>query len=463
MNMHKKVFSFLLALVMLATVTAAAVTAGPLDAPDYTLEQDGIRYKEQVIDMGGKQAVFYGEYNTTAADAKYEWVIHSIRDGADTTLTTVMDIARDYEAKNGRKVMLAANGDYFYATGSNVESFVSQGVVISKGSFATKHCIGFDNQGKVTIGRMTETDKRLLVVLDGERHFFSIDKINQEPGDNEIAIYTNPGTHTVQGAGKYVCAAQSTNLNQYPVYGTSRRMATGSVQNDDAFTLKSGQFAVVVKGENAQFFFDNVIYGVEVDLVEIPAGEYAGCTWVLGGYDILVKDGKIGTDFHTDNGGNSAAPRTFIGFKPDGTGFLCMVDGRQPGYSVGITVQQEAQLASQLGAVAALELDGGGSTTVIVRIDDQLILRNKPSDGQMRKVSNAILLVEKEPEEETPPVDTPPTTPATKPTTAPTEKTDPPSQPPQAKNGVILLFAAAAVLVVVIPLVIFVILKKKRR
>ena len=53
-----------------------------------------------------------------------------------------------------------------------------------------------------------------------------------------------------------------------------------------------------------------------------------------------------------------------------------------------------------LGAKYALELDGGGSSTVIVRINDELTLRNKPSDGSMRAVSNAILLVEKAEEED---------------------------------------------------------------
>lgn len=117
---------------------------------------------------------------------------------------------------------------------------------------------------------------------------------------------------------------------------------------------------------------------------------------MVGGYDILVNDGKVNSSFHTDNFGNVAAPRTILGFKEDGTAFLCMLDGRQAGYSVGLTVEKEAELAAALGAKYALELDGGGSTTVIVRIDDTLTLRNKPSDGSMRKVSNAVLLVEKE-------------------------------------------------------------------
>ena len=191
-----------------------------------------------------------------------------------------------------------------------------------------------------------------------------------------------------------VVKAESTNLTSYPVWGSDYTMTATGVQTTKSFSLKSGQYAVVYTSAHNDVFGKHV-FGEKVDLVEIPAGEFAGCTWVVGGYDILVDDYVANTDCHDDNSGNAAAPRTFIGFKEDGTGFVCVVDGRQSGYSVGITVEQEAQLAKVLGAQYALELDGGGSSTMVVRINDVLTLRNKPSDGSMRKVSNVILLVEK--------------------------------------------------------------------
>jgi len=448
------VLAVCLAVLLLPTAALAAFSESLLENPVYSLQANVLSYAEQEFEEGGQQKLFYGEYNAADPNAEYEWVIHSIRKGTKTTLTTVMDIAKDYEENTGRKVMLAANGDYFdFGSGSNMESYVNDGIVISKGAFATKHCIGFDNAGKVVIGRMTEVERRLMIVLNGQRHFFHIDAYNEDPGENGIAIYSAPGTYTVTGAGKYVCVTDSTNLNQYPVFGTSRRMTIGTALNDDAFTLKSGQFAVVVRGENAQFFYDSIQYGVEVDLVEIPAGEFADCTWVLGGYDILVDDGVVNTKCHTDNSGNAKAPRTFIGFKADGTAFLCVVDGRQSGYSVGITVSKEAELAKALGAQFALELDGGGSSTMIVRIDDTLTLRNQPSDGAMRRVSNAILLVEKVKEEPEPPSQTEPettsaTTPsATAPATAPSTGTHAPVTPAPSASTAVIVIAIGAVLV----------------
>lgn len=467
MNMKKKISAAVaafLAVVALPVGAMAAFSNNLLDNPTFSHQNNGIQYVEQSVDEGGEQKLFYGEYNTTSADAEYEWVIHSIREGNKTTLSTVKDIALDYEQKTGRKVMLATNGDYFFNTGDNVESYVKDGIVLTKGSYQTKHCIGFDNAGKVVVGRMTEVEKRLMVVIDGKRTFFNIDKINEEPGENEIAIYTNPGTHNIPGTGKYKCASTSSNLTSFPVYGECRRMTTGSVADNEPLELKTGQFAVVVKGENAQFFFDKLTYGVEVDLVEIPAGQFAGCTYVLGGYDILVENGNVNTSFHSDNGGSSKAPRTTFGFKADGTGFVCVVDGRQSGYSLGVTVSKQAELAKALGAQFALELDGGGSSTMLVRIDDELTLRNKPSDGAMRRVSNAIMLVEKAKEA---PEQNPDTPPATEPNETPdTTPTTPQTPDVQQTSGVgvavAIVVGGVAVIAVVVVVVLIVNSQKKR-
>lgn len=403
--MKRKVFalSIVMASLLAISVTASAFSPNVLDGADFEKNINGIQYSEtNTTENGDKQKLFYGAYNTAQSGAEYEWVIHSIRDGSVTTLSTVMDIAADYEQATGRKVMLATNGDYFYNTGSNVESYVNNGIVISKGNFASKNCIGFDNNGKVVIGRMTETEKR-LVIYDGQgqTQFFEINKYNEQPAEGEIAVYNIPGTYTVSNAGVMIVKSQSENLAQCPVWGSNYTMTETGVTAGKTFTLKSGQYAVVYTAAHDRIFAAHS-FGEAVHTVEVPMGQFEGCNWVLGGYDILVNDGVVNTDCHTDNAGASKAPRTLFGFKADGTGFLCVVDGRQTGYSLGITVNQEAQLAAALGAVTALELDGGGSSTMIIRLNDTLTLRNQPSDGAMRRVSNAIMLVEKEKEESTP-------------------------------------------------------------
>lgn len=396
--------SLLLTLTMLmsVTVSAAGFSAGVLDNPNYSLNLDGINYVEKTSTQTGySQKIFYGEYNTTSSDAKYEWVIHSIKTSdTETTLSTVMAIAKDFESTTGRKVMLAVNGDFFYTTGANVDTYVNNGIVYSKGNMANKNCLGFDNEGKVVLGRMTET-KDCVVLYDenGNPVLYPIAGYNTQPGAGEITVYNTAGTYTVSNAGAAVIRTEATNLTQYPLRAIDRTTTKiRDVQDSISFTLTSGQLAVVYSAECSDSF-STLKYGKAVDIVETPAGSYEGCTWVIGGYDKLVNNYVVNTDCHTDNSGSADRARTFMGFKEDGTGFVCVVD--EIGGSYGINVNQEADLADALGAQYALELDGGGSSTMIVRVNDSLVCRNNPSDGSMRKVSNAVLLVEKA-EEETP-------------------------------------------------------------
>lgn len=451
---------------LLSPVSAFAFSSDLFDNADYSLSSNGFTYKEKAVKENGKsQALFYGEYNSTKADAEYEWVIHSVRSGSVTTKSTVLQIAEDYQSASGRKVVFAANGDYFdLNSGANMESYVNDGIVISKGSFATKHCIGFDNKGKFAIGRMTQTQPKLLVEIGKNKTLFDIDAFNQAPADDQIAVYTKVGTYNVPQSGKYVVNTDSVNLDQYPVWGSAYRLSTGEIADDKEFTLKSGQFAVVVKGKNAKFFFDKVNYGVNVSIVEIPVGDFNGCSWVLGGYDILVNDGVVNTNCHTDNSGNVAAPRTFIGVKEDGTTFVCVLDGRQVGYAIGITVNEEAVLAKTLGAKYALELDGGGSSTAIVRVNDQLVCRNKPSDGSMRKVSNAILLVEKKSDDGSGggTVDPPDHNDGNDHNNDNDNPNNGSSTEPSKNGGIVIAIVAAGVAVVAAVVVVIVVRKKKK-
>ena len=72
--------------------------------------------------------------------------------------------------------------------------------------------------------------------------------------------------------------------------------------------------------------------------------------------------------------------------RADGTLLLVTVDGRLPGWSVGMTLAQSARLMRSLGARDALNLDGGGSSTMVVRGE----VVNRPADGLERRVSDGL-------------------------------------------------------------------------
>ncbi|MFF5205602.1 phosphodiester glycosidase family protein [Streptosporangium sp. NPDC000396] len=109
----------------------------------------------------------------------------------------------------------------------------------------------------------------------------------------------------------------------------------------------------------------------------------------VGGSHILVKDGVAQTS--TDN---AAHPRTAVGFSADGRKmYLLTVDGRQAD-SRGVTLTELGAMMAELGAHNALNLDGGGSSTMLAREPGSadVQVENSPSDGGERHVPNGLAL-----------------------------------------------------------------------
>jgi len=82
-------------------------------------------------------------------------------------------------------------------------------------------------------------------------------------------------------------------------------------------------------------------------------------------------------------------PRTAVGQKKDGTLLFVVVDGRQPLLSAGMTLPELAEFMKKQGAVSAYNLDGGGSSTMVVKS----AIVNSPSDkAGERPTSDAIVI-----------------------------------------------------------------------
>jgi hypothetical protein len=122
----------------------------------------------------------------------------------------------------------------------------------------------------------------------------------------------------------------------------------------------------------------------------------------LGGRPILVRDSAIVAGLDTAGGAGFAAmrhPRTAVGLARDGRRLLLLVvDGRQKGYSDGMTLRELAELMRDLGARDAINLDGGGSTTLVYaepRSTGPLRIANRPSDpAGERPVGDALAIVQ---------------------------------------------------------------------
>jgi UDP-2,3-diacylglucosamine pyrophosphatase LpxH len=128
--------------------------------------------------------------------------------------------------------------------------------------------------------------------------------------------------------------------------------------------------------------------GDGVSVTYAPRTDAAGAfRFAVGGYHMLMQDGAV---VATDD--RDSHPRTAVGFSADGSQmFLVAVDGRQK-ESRGMTLLELAELMQSLGAYSAMNLDGGGSTTVLAREPGQqeADVVNSPSDGFERSVPNGL-------------------------------------------------------------------------
>jgi len=114
---------------------------------------------------------------------------------------------------------------------------------------------------------------------------------------------------------------------------------------------------------------------------------------ITNGLPLLIRNGKIDITWEREKASKDLVevrhPRTAMARLQDGKLLMITVDGRQPGISAGMTLLELAEYLLSLGATNAINLDGGGSTTMF--LNGKVV--NQPSDkGGERKVGDAIIV-----------------------------------------------------------------------
>jgi hypothetical protein len=137
-----------------------------------------------------------------------------------------------------------------------------------------------------------------------------------------------------------------------------------------------------------------------VPTATFPAG---GTVWKpsvgIGGSPVLVQNGaKMVTDAEEliviDN--NARRARTAIGYTADKKVIMLVVEGDNAGVSEGATLSELADMMVALGAVEALNLDGGGSSTMVVK--GATTIRPSDTDGKERAMPSSFILKQRAPE-----------------------------------------------------------------
>jgi exopolysaccharide biosynthesis protein len=311
-------------------------------------------------------------------------IVHGLDEGVG--METVSSLAARFRAA------AATNGGYFRTTGTyrgeSIGLLLLNGKLISE-PYNNRAELGLINAGsktEVVFGHLKFSGE---ISMGSVKH--DVQGLNRPLSANELIVFTpefhrttltnSDGIEVVVRGNKVVSIGDLKGSSEIPSDGYVIS-ATGSAREWVKRNLR--------KGSKTTFTW-------RLDPIA-PGGDEA---WrhaysMLGAGPQLIKAGKIAiTDkeekmapgFATDR-----HPRTAIAKLASGKLLLLTVDGRQPGVSAGMSLNMLAELLLEFDAVEAINLDGGGSTTMVVR--DKIV--NRPSDqtGE-RPVSDAILIFSK--------------------------------------------------------------------
>ena len=104
-----------------------------------------------------------------------------------------------------------------------------------------------------------------------------------------------------------------------------------------------------------------------------------GTQQAIAGKELIIKQGKLNTSHLTSRYAKGTHPRSAIAINKDKTKvWFIVVDGRQKNYSKGISLDELGKLLIQFGAYNAINLDGGGSSTLVTQRNTKARLLNAP-------------------------------------------------------------------------------------
>ena len=272
-----------------------------------------------------------------------------------------------------RGAVAAVNGGYFGLDGMLIGNTRIDGQTAGT-TYYRRTSLGFMPDGTL---KLAPSEYYGEVNVKGKKVFLS--GVNCERGENTTILYNSL-------FGSY------TKTNEYGTEYVIREGRVIAVNQGNSF-IPAGSQVISLHG-TAQEAFAGVKVGDKVTVGESFGSELDGAKNIIGAGPELLRGGMVNVTAEAEQFPNDIArgraPRTALGIKPDGKILLLVVDGRQS-HSIGATLTETAQLLKRFGAVNGFNLDGGGSSELVL----QGQIMNSPSDGRERPVGSAIIVVRK--------------------------------------------------------------------
>jgi len=345
----------------------------------------------RIVTTAGSQAVNVIEVETNNPVISFE---SSLSNGRVTGLERTSSQAqnRSFEA---HRVVAAINGDV-WAGFSNEAEHAPNGLHIEAGELVTtgpaaRPTFGVGADGRPLIG--APLVGVTLSTTTGTQ--FVINRVNQLRRPGEIVLYTPRfGSQTSSSASGVDVVVSGLSL---PLRASGTWTGTVSVTRpaEGRYSIEPG---TIVLTAPATSVLGTLVPGEPITLTTTVSAGWELVVHAVGGREWIVRDGATFISPRPSSA-DEIHPRSAVGLAADGRLILATVDGRQPGWSNGVRLPELAELMLSHGAVIALNLDGGGSTSLAVRRagTNGPVLVNRPSDGSERAVTNSILVVSNAP------------------------------------------------------------------
>jgi hypothetical protein len=302
---------------------------------------------------------------------------HDLRAGGFETTTSM---ATRNDAPNHR-VVGAINADFFGGAGEVNSIHVGDGEIVRR-ERPNYPAIGFDTSNRPFLSRAVAGG-----AVRAASGSVAISGYNEARGSNQLVLfnrYRGASTGT-DGSGTEVLIRP---LSDWVVNDTLLAVVEAIEMGVGNHAIPAGKAVLSGHGTAATFLQSNVQVNDTVRVYQRVTPGPALVEDMVAGNPFLIRNG-VPEALDSGNFNVDRHPRTAVGFNADTTKlYFVTVDGRQSS-SAGMSNFELRDFLLQMGLADALNLDGGGSTTMVVRGD----IVNSPSGGAERPVGNALIAV----------------------------------------------------------------------
>lgn len=296
----------------------------------------------------------------------------AVGDGRRMRRQRVSEIARRAGA------LVAVNGGYFAGVADPLGCLMVDGELISEPD-VTRSCAGITRDGAVLFDRV-HVD---LAVVAGEGQGV-VDGVNRARRADELVLYRPV----------FDASTRTNNAGAEAVIQNGAVVSVGDLRGNTP--IPRDGFVLSGHGRGREWILRALAPGMPVYIRTVLVPRSGNPRWrdvvhaVGGGPRLLSTGNWLAPETFGPEITERRHPRTAIGVLRDGRIVLVVVDGRQPTHSLGMTLSELAMALRRLGAVEAMNLDGGGSSTLVV--NGRVV--NRPSDeGGERPVADALLVL----------------------------------------------------------------------